>query len=435
MEYVRCAIALGGCSSAPCRSTGPNRAGAPKKGLKMIRLLLFLIVVCAPAAEMTIAPALITRCISGVGQATISWSNAGPGLVQVRLFQASGPPITGWEPSEGSAVTGPWVEGQMVFVLVDEGGTELARVVARVSCNAVVDPPSNPSYWPLAAGNRWVFRVDNRLSASDYEHWRVIDNVVTSDRIYTRVQAGGEEWLLREDEHGRLWRMFPSGAEELWMDPNQPSSPDAVLKPGYRGPVSLLIGDFTNAIRFDHAPDALIFETIDFVQGLGPARIDQTMMSGSSGGFLKSGRLVEAFINGRLWTRPGVRVQLLAESTTLHVSGKSVTNCAVPCYFAACGLVPGADPPGTYKPCFETSVAAEGAPLDAEALLELVNSAGTPVLSQQLPLGLDGAFHYQAPLFTTPNMPFLQGDYVLRVRVRDGLGAEIGSASLALRID
>lgn len=401
----------------------------------MIRLLLFLIAVCAPAAEMTIAPALITQCIGGVGQAAISWRNAEPGPVQVRLFRASGPPMTGWEPGEGSVVTGPWVADQMPFVLVDQGGMELARVVARVRCNAVVDPPSNPSYWPLAAGNRWVFQFNSRLATSVYEHWRVIDNVVRSDRIYTRVQVGGEEWLLREDEQGRLWRMLPSGAEELWLDPNQPSSPDAVLKPGNRGPVGFPIGDFANAIRFTHSPDALIFETVDFVQGLGPARIEQTMMSGSSGGFLKGGFLVEASINGRLWTRSGARVQLMAESTTLDVSGKNVTNCAVPCYFVACGLVPGTDPPGTYKPCFETSVATERAPSDADALLELVNSAGTPVLSQKLPLGLYGTFHYQAPLYTTPNVPFPPGDYLLRVRVRDRLGAEIGSASLALRID
>ena len=43
--------------------------------------------------------------------------------------------------------------------------------------------------------------------------WRVIGNVVKEGRIYSRVQTAREEWLLREDEQRRLWRLPDSGTE------------------------------------------------------------------------------------------------------------------------------------------------------------------------------------------------------------------------------
>ena len=406
----------------------------------MIRLVLFLVAVCAAAAEMTLSPALITQCIGGLGQATITWQNAGPRLAQVRIFGPAGPPMTGWYYNAGSATTGAWVADRMAFVLVDQNGAELARVIAHVHCNAVVDPPANTSFWPLAAGNRWVFQMNTRVSTGAYEHWRVIENVEENveqnGRIYTRVQVGSEEWLLREDEQNRLYRLFLPATEKLWLDPNQPPSPDAVLQIIGRGPIGSPVGDFPNAISYSYwLGNALLMETGQFIQGVGPGRINQDMVTGSSGGFFRGGLLVEAFVNGRLWTRPGTRVQLMAESTQLDVSGKNVTNCIVPCYFTACGLAPGMDPPGTYKPCFETSVAVERVPADADALLELLDSTGYPVLSQKLPVGTYSTFHYQAPLYTKPNVPYLPGNYLLRVRVHDDQGTEIGTASLPLRID
>jgi len=59
------------------------------------------------------------------------------------------------------------------------------------------------------------------------------------------------------------------------------------------------------------------------------------------------------------------------ESSILDVSSGNVTNCAVPCYFVACGLTPGADPPGTYKPCFQAGVRLEHLPVQDSTTLEL----------------------------------------------------------------
>lgn len=46
---------------------------------------------------------------------------------------------------------------------------------------------------------------------------------------------------------------------------------------------------------------------------------------------------------------------------------------AVPCLFVACGLVPGADPPGTYRPCLEASLRG------GAGRMQLKDSAGTVV--------------------------------------------------------
>ena len=99
-----------------------------------MRLLLVLLAISASAAEMAISPAVITDCTGGLGQATITWKNAGPGPVQVRLLKPNGAPMTGWDTPSGSAKTGLWVNDQMPFVLVDQKGTELARVLASVRC-------------------------------------------------------------------------------------------------------------------------------------------------------------------------------------------------------------------------------------------------------------------------------------------------------------
>ena len=82
------------------------------------------------------------------------------------------------------------------------------------------------------------------------------------------------------------------------------------------------------------------------------------MLTGSSGGFTQGRTLVEATVAGIRFPAPAPALKLGMESLTLDVTGRHVTNCAVPCYFVACGLVPGADPPGTYKPCAQARVGA-----------------------------------------------------------------------------
>jgi len=78
----------------------------------------------------------------------------------------------------------------------------------------------------------------------------------------------------------------------------------------------------------------------------------------------------------------------------------------------ACGLVPGADPPATYKPCFQVRVDAAG--LSGALQLDFLDSTGNALLHvDNAPAGFR-----QIPLYGKPNEPYAPGTY--RVRVRSG---------------
>ncbi len=56
--------------------------------------------------------------------------------------------MTGREAPAGSAQTGGWVSNGLVFVLVADAGAELARVTAKVICDATPDPlEGNATYF------------------------------------------------------------------------------------------------------------------------------------------------------------------------------------------------------------------------------------------------------------------------------------------------
>ena len=130
-----------------------------------------------------------------------------------------------------------------------------------------------------------------------------------------------------------------------------------------------------------------------------------------------------------------MKLELSAESVQLDVTGRQVTNCAVPCYFTACGMAPGADPAGTYKPCMQTRLMAENAPANTEAVLELLNPLGTAVSTQTLPVSSPGTVYVQMKLYSAPNVPYPPGDYQLRARLRDQQGKDLGTASLPVRLE
>ena len=94
----------------------------------------------------------------------------------------------------------------------------------------------------------------------------------------------------------------------------------------------------------------LILERGVFAAGVGLVSSQSTLLSGSSGGFAQSMDLVDAGIAPNTVITTGADgLELSVERTDLDATGRQVTNCAIPCYFVACGLG-GADLPGTYKP-------------------------------------------------------------------------------------
>lgn len=117
-------------------------------------------------------------------------------------------------------------------------------------------------------------------------------------------------------------------------------------------------------------------------------------------------------MNGRVLALGGPQLRLGAEATRLDVSGRKVRNCAVPCYFVACYLGSAADPPDTWKPCFEARVES-----DESSEIAFEDSAGRRLFEAQLPAGV----RYQSiPLYSQPNIAFPPGDYRLTVRTPGG---------------
>jgi hypothetical protein len=107
------------------------------------------------------------------------------------------------------------------------------------------------------------------------------------------------------------------------------------------------------------------------------------------------------------------------------VSGQKATNCAVPCYFVACGLVPGADPPGTYKPCAQARVGLANWPAAASRAVrvQFVAPDGTTRFDQTLNLDASPAesvIFVQVPLYSAPNLGLPAGLYQLLAKTVDG---------------
>jgi hypothetical protein len=199
----------------------------------------------------------------------------------------------------------------------------------------------------------------------------------------------------------------------------------------YSGP----LGTFPDAVTLTGNRGSLLRDELTFVRGVGLAKTFTNMISGSSGGFSSSMDLVEVRLAGGIHLSvPAPRLSLATENTKLDVTGRQVTNCAVPCYFVACGLVPGADPPGTYKPCAQTRVdAAAGA--DFMTQLELLNAAGDVVFRAAPSLAPAGEIlrYVQIPLYSAPNEPLPTGLYRLMGKILSD-DKEAASAVLTIEI-
>jgi hypothetical protein len=170
------------------------------------------------------------------------------------------------------------------------------------------------------------------------------------------------------------------------------------------------------------------------VRGIGLAHTESQLRTGSSGGFTGNLDLVEVRMEGIRLAVPVPRLSVGMESAVLNVSGKKVTNCAVPSYCAACGLL-GADPPGTYKPCVQARI--EGrADTDYTFELELQDASGRVVYRAPAVAGASGELlnYVQLQLYAPPNQPVPAGMYTLVGRLKSGPDV-LATAAFALRIE
>jgi hypothetical protein len=280
------------------------------------------------------------------------------------------------------------------------------------------------AYFPLDVGNRWVFRIDNRSVTAAYQTWLIDRSEEHGGKAWSvfRIEASGAalgESLFRSDDQGRVYLLTGAG-EQLFLDPTSPPDPGTTLQiTGRDNSFTSTLGTFPDALSYRNLINSLILENGTLVRGIGVVASRQDMLTGSSGGFSESRTLVEAALAGGLrFALSSPSVQLGIESLTLNVSGKEVTNCAVPCYFVACGLVPGADPPDTYKPCARGRIQLENWPPGASRSLRmrLIAPDGTAVFDKTIA----GDAALQVPLYSAPNQPLPPGAYQWMAKALDG---------------
>jgi hypothetical protein len=122
------------------------------------------------------------------------------------------------------------------------------------------------------------------------------------------------------------------------------------------------------------------------------------------------------------------------EAAAFDVTDGLVTNCILPCYFAACGLGgPQPDPPGTYKPCFTAGAKLGAATGPTSVDLDVLDTTGNVLAHTTMSLVPDDRGRtegdHQMPLYTAPNQPFAPGTYRLRAT------AGTSSAVLAFQVE
>jgi hypothetical protein len=387
--------------------------------------------ILASGATLTIDPAVISTCVSGLGAATLTWAGA-TGSVEIRVGAANGPAMTGFVAGpSGSAATGVWVTDGLTFYLVDQGGNVEAFVVAAVRCGSGVDQGlAGGSYFPLAVGNTWVYKYNDRSITAAYVVQTITGQQVLGGQIYyalTQTTPGPSTVaLLRADSNGVIYQ-YSNGVDQVYLDPKGAS---ATIYSG-------ALGVFNDAIMPQaQLAGGLILTTSTYARGVGLVSSQSLMETGSSGGFTQGLDLVDVQVDGFRLSAGAPKIGLSIENTTLDLTNQLAPNCAVPCYFVACGLVPGTDPAGTYRPCAQTRIETSGAAAGYAVLLELLDSSGKAVFQSSMQPGSASSLDYvRLPLYTGGN-PFTllaPGNYALVGSMMSG-GATVASASIAVQI-
>ena len=190
-------------------------------------------------AELTATP--VTNCASPIS--TLAWKAAGAGQVQVRIGSASGTPLTGWSPEQGSADTGPWVTNGMLFVLVNLQGQEIARVTAVSICG-------------LSPSSFWYENIPSDAAA------RIQQLSQQGKRIRRLVLTPQGGWLLLSERNDFDYRDIPNDLA-IWLQKYRDGGSeirDVAVSPsgGY-----VILAD-RNGFRYYNAPQDLIDKLWEF---------------------------------------------------------------------------------------------------------------------------------------------------------------------------
>jgi hypothetical protein len=406
-----------------------------ENGLMPIRSMTVAVLLSvASGATLTINPPVISTCVGGLGAATLTWAGA-TGSPQIRVGQANGIAMTGVVGASGSADTGLWVTDGLAFYLVDQTGQVEASAMAQVKCGSA--PPTvdqglaGGSYFPLAVGNTWVYKYNNRIITSDYVVESITGQQAAGGQIYyvlTLTSPGPATTLalLRADASGVIYQYTTSG-EQVYLDPKAASatnyvSPLGLFNDAIMPPAQLLGG--------------IIRTTSIYARGIGLVNSQSFMETGSSGGFTDGMDLVDVQVDGFHLSVPAPKIALSIENTTLDLTNLLVPNCALPCYFVACGFVGSVDPAGTYRPCAQARIETSGAAAGYAVLVQLLDSTGKAVFQSStqpaFPTNLD---YVRVPMYTgqTPFTLLPPGNYTLVGNMTLG-GTTLASASIGVQV-
>lgn len=377
----------------------------------MLNRIVFSILssaILAPAATLT------STCIT-LNVVTLTWSGA-TGQVQINVGTPTGTPLTGLLAASGTAVTGPWVTQGLNFYLVDQSGNIEASATANTLCSSL--PPTidqglgSGSYFPLAVGNTWVYKYNDRTVTASYIVQTITAETYQNGQFYYVLNQTSPPDLipiamLRADSTTGVIYQLTSSGEQVYLDPRSASP----------APYSGALGVFNNAIYPPSQTQGGLIQTNSvYALGIGLVNSQSTMLSGSSGGFTQSLDLVDVKVNGFHLSVPQPKIALSIDNPYPDLTNQKAPNCALPCYFVACGLGNPVDPPGTYRPCGQIRIDASAEVPFYNVLVELLDSTGTPAFqSTTQSLAVSSLNYVRLPLYTgqTPFTLLPPGSYSL----------------------
>lgn len=356
---------------------------------------------------------LTTTCIDSVGVVTLNWSGA-VGEPQIHVGTPTGTPLTGLLPASGTAITGPWVTQGLSFYLVDQTGVVEASITANTLCSSL--PPAidqglgSGSYFPLAVGNTWVYKYNSRSVTASYIVQTITGETYQNGQTYyvlteTSPPDPTPIAMLRADSTGVIYQLTSSG-EQVYLDPKSASP----------APYSGALGVFNDAIYPPSQTQGGLLQTTSiYARGIGLVNSQSTMLTGSSGGFTQSLDLVDVKVNGFHLSVPQPKIALSIDNPFPDLTNQKAPNCAIPCYFAACGIA-GADPTGTYRPCAQIRIDTSAEVPLYNVLVELLDSTGNAVFQNTTQSQAASSLNYiRLPLYTgqTPFALLPPGNYTL----------------------
>lgn len=252
---------------------------------------------------------------------------------------------------------------------------------ARVCGAAVVParrlsscPPPGTCRFKPATGGRTGPTAANTLRNVLPGRWRAPSRSMVRPGTWwpPRIQRPVEYLRFRATPEGRIYTLERQTGgqwrERLRLNASSQPHPNSVFAVRSKGvPYRHALGTFTDTL-FAWRFDGLIMDEIRFGNGVGILGRRQSLVAGSSGDFLSGWDLVSAKLGERLvLASPAAGISLFAGERDLNLSARGVPNCSAPCYFVACGLVPGGDPPGTYKSCVPVRIGLDDPALAATA--------------------------------------------------------------------